>query len=308
MRDAFVAALVSAAQSDEKILLVTGDLGFGTFDPFVKAIPERFINVGVAEQNMIGVSTGLGLEGYKVFAYSIGNFSTLRCLEQIRNDAAYHEANLTIIGSGGGFTYGALGMSHHATEDLSILRALPGITVVAPCDAWETTQAVTLLAAAKGVSYLRIEKQTPLRTGDLGIPFVLGKARRLREGRDITIIGSGGVLAHADSVAQRLAERGLSARVVSMHTLKPLDDAEILDALRDTRAILTIEENTILGGLGGAVAEVIAESGRSVPFRRLGMQDVYSSVVGSQDYLRQYYGMGIDAILDASLKLIARAA
>ena len=158
MRDAFVNQLTELARHDSDIMFLTGDLGFGVFDNFAKEFPDQYINVGVAEQNMTGIAAGLGLEGKKVFTYSIANFATLRCLEQIRNDAAYHEVNMTVVSSGGGFTYGALGMSHHATEDIAIMRALPDVNVVAPSTAWEAYHATKALTEKKGVGYLRIEK------------------------------------------------------------------------------------------------------------------------------------------------------
>ena len=306
MRDGFVDTLVELAAEDERVILVTADLGFGIFDKYVARFPDRFINVGVAEQNMIGVSTGLALDGWKIFAYSIGNFSTLRCLEQIRNDASYHGANVNVVCSGGGFTYGNLGMSHHATEDLSIMRALPGVTVLAPCDRFEARHATRALVNLPGVGYLRIEKQVPIETSESGGAFVVGKARRVRDGSDVTIIGSGGVVAGAIAAADELAKQGISARVVSMHTLTPVDADEIHDAAINTRAIVTVEENQISGGLGGAVAEVCVEAGLGVKFKRLGLSGVYSSIVGDQDFLRNYYGMGASAISAAVRSLLVQ--
>jgi transketolase len=296
--------LIELAGEDERVMLVTADLGFGIFNDFIERYPDRFLNVGVAEQNMIGVSTGLALDGWKIFAYSIGNFSTLRCLEQIRNDAAYHGANVNIVCSGGGFTYGNLGMSHHATEDMAIMRALPGVTVVAPCDRFETRHAVRALVEAPGVGYLRIEKQVPIDTSMLDIPYQLGKARRLREGKDVTIIGCGGIVADALKAADQLAKQNISARVVSMHTLTPVDAEEIRDSAATTGAIVTVEEHQAAGGLGGAVAEVCVETGIGVKFKRLGLGGVYSAIVGDQEFLRNYYGVDATAISDAVCGLL----
>ena len=304
MRDAFVNKMLELAARNDRLILITGDLGFGIFNEFTQRFPKQFLNVGVCEQNMIGVATGMALEGWTVFTYSIGNFGMLRCLEQIRNDAAYHEVNVNIITSGGGFTYGGLGMSHHATEDLSLLRALPGITVVAPCDAFESSHATEALAARPGVGYLRIEKETPLKTGELGGEFVIGKARRISEGTDISLISSGGIVHEAMLAADALQKMGYQARVVSLHTLKPVDREEIRDCIDHTRGIITIEENTICGGLGGAVAEIVAEAGGAGFFRRIGMDDIYSSVVGSQDYLRQYYRLDSSAIIETASEIL----
>ncbi len=304
MRDNFVDTLTSLMAEDERVILLTADLGFKIFDDLIERFPSRFINVGVAEQNMIGVATGLGLEGWTVFAYSIANFSTLRCLEQIRNDAAYHEVNVNIVASGGGFTYGSLGMSHHATEDLSIVRSLPGVTVVAPADGWESAEATRALSQRPGVGYLRIEKNVPINTRLAGEVFQIGKARVIRHGTDLTLVASGGIIAEALAAADALLQDGVTVRVISMHTLTPIDCAEIVKAAKDTKAILTIEENTISGGLGGAVAEVLAESGLGVRFKRIGMQNTYSAVVGDQEYLRNFYRLDAPAIRETALALL----
>ena len=307
MRDSFVKALTELAENDRQVMLLTGDLGFGIFDDFSARFPKQFLNVGVAEQNMTGVATGLAMEGRTVFTYSIANFSTLRCLEQIRNDACYHEVNVNIVASGGGFTYGALGMSHHATEDLSILRALPGVTVVAPGDAWESAEATRALAANPGVGYLRIEKNIPINTYRQGEQFQLGTARRVREGEHLTFLCCGGILMEALRAADQLSKQGIEARVVSVHTLKPLDEEEIYSAARETGGIITVEENNILGGLGGAVAEICLEAG-AVPkfFKRVGLPDTYSSIVGSQNYLRARYKIDSTAIIDTARHLLNR--
>ncbi len=301
MRDAFLKTITTLAEQDPNVILLTADLGFGVFEEFEQKFPGQYFNVGVAEQNMTGLATGLALEGKKLITYSIGNFPTLRCLEQIRNDACYHEANITIVASGGGFSYGALGMSHHATEDLSILRSLPGITVVAPGTAWEAAQATWQLVQENKVGYLRIDKTSADdKKGSLGGEFKLGRARRIIEGSDCTIICTGGILAEAVKAAELAKEKGVSCRVVSHHTVKPADVDEILDAAKNTGGIVTVEEHNVIGGIGSVVAEVCLDNG-ILPgkFKRLGLEDTYSSVVGSQKFLRSYYGMDAESILDA---------
>lgn len=306
MRDAFVEQLTRCAEQDRDIILITADLGFGIFDDFQARLSDQFLNCGVAEQNMTGLATGLALEGRKVFTYSIANFATLRCLEQIRNDACYHEVNVTIVASGGGFTYGSLGMSHHATEDLAIMRALPGVTVVAPADSFEARGAVSALAEGPGVGYLRIEKGG-MDSAHSGEVFALGKARTLREGHDLTIIAIGGIVSVALSAAAELEVQGIECRVLSMHTLKPLDRESVLAAARQTAGILTLEEHNITGGLGGAVAETLLDAGVAPKaFRRLGLQDMYSSIVGSQEYLRSRYRLDRVAVV-ATVKKILNA-
>lgn len=302
MRDIFTATLLEIARRDPRITLITGDLGFGVLDGFRDALPDQFVNAGVAEQNMTALAAGMALEGQVVFTYSIGNFVSLRCLEQIRNDAAYHGAAVKVVSIGGGFTYGALGMSHHATEDLAILRALPGVTVFAPSTDAEVIGLTQAAAAAPGVSYLRLERTSAVVPAALDTaPVIPGKARRLRQGSDLTIMTCGGLVAEALAAAEILERQGVSARVVSLHTLKPLDEVEIAAAARETSAIITVEEHSIIGGLGGAVAECCLEADvRPRRFRRLGLRDTYSSVVGSQEYLRSHYGMDAAAIVAAA--------
>jgi transketolase len=291
MRTAFFNALMEQAERDERIFLVVGDLGFGVVEPFARRFPRRFVNVGVAEQNMSGVAAGLALSGKIVFTYSIGNFPTLRCLEQIRNDICYHRANVKIVTVGGGFSYGALGMSHHATEDLAIMRALPEIVVVAPGDPVEAARATAAVAAHPGPAYLRLGRAGEPTVHQGPIEFSLGKAVTVRSGSDLTLISTGAMLPVAMEVAGELSER---VRVLSMHTIKPLDVDAVLRAARETGAIFTLEEHSITGGLGGAVAEVLAESGElRIPFKRIGLPPIFSSHVGTQEYLRARYGMAV---------------
>lgn len=305
MRDTFVKRLGELARQDPRIFLITGDLGFGVLDKFATENPRQFLNAGVAEQNMTGVATGLAMEGRIVFTYSIANFPTLRALEQIRNDAAYHDANVNVVAIGGGFSYGALGISHHATEDLAILRALPGVVVVSPGDDWETENAVAALAATPGTSYLRLDKSTAGWTQREGEVFALGKARQLRDGDQLTIVATGGILGIVLSAADRLAAEGVHCRVLSMHTIKPLDIGALQAAVRETDGILTVEEHTVDGGLGSAVAEALMDSA-TIPkrFRRLGLRAGFSSVVGSQDYLRGVYGLDEGAIVRAIRNIV----
>lgn len=297
MRDAFVGVLMRLAEENPDIVLVTGDLGFGVLTPFKEKFPAQYVNAGVAEQNMTGIATGLAVAGKVVFTYSIANFPTLRCLEQVRNDACYHNANVKIVAIGGGFSYGALGFSHHATEDLSIMRALPDITVVVPGDIWETEQATEQIVHTEGTVYFRLDKGPAPQSHSPGDVFQLGKARMVREGRDVTLMASGGVLAEALPAAEELAGEGIECRILSMHTLKPLDTEAVIAACRETGGIVTIEENTVEGGLGGAVSEVCLESGVSPRwFHRVGLRAGFSSIVGSQQYLRGVYGIDAKAI------------
>ena len=304
MRDNFINALINLAENDKEIVLLTGDLGFGVFEKFESRFPSQYYNVGVAEQNMIGLATGLALEGKKVVTYSIGNFGILRCLEQIRNDACYHDANITISANGGGFSYGSLGMSHHTTEDLAILRALPNMSVVAPCTADEAGEAITAMIMNGGTGYLRLDK-TSAKDCFSEDPFVIGKSRRYKEGKDITLIATGSILGDANTASVELKKLGIEARVVGMHSIKPIDVDEITDAVSNTGGIVTVEEHNKDGGLGSAIAEVCMDLGM-IPskFLRIGLENKYSSIVGTQQYLRSRYDMDSKAIVKKVLDLL----
>jgi transketolase len=308
MRDHFVRRLSVLARKDPRITLVTGDLGFGVFDEFRRDFPGQFINAGVAEQNMTGLAAGLAIEGRIVFTYSIGNFSTLRCLEQIRNDACYHEANVKIVSVGGGFSYGALGISHHATEDLAIMRSLPNLTVISPCGHWETGEATEQIVKSEGTCYLRLDKSAgddaPSNENEI---YQIGKARILRRGSDCAIFVTGGILEEAWLAAEHLKSNGISSQIISMHTIKPLDVEMIASTCRSVDAIITVEEHTVSGGLGSAVAETLVDYGvYPKKFLRIGLEAGFSSIVGSQKYLRQRYGMDASTIATRIQSLLSR--
>jgi transketolase len=308
MRNAFIAELLELVPEDPRLMLITADLGFGVFEEFARRYPKQFLNAGVAEQNMTGLATGLALEGRVVFTYSIANFPSLRCLEQIRNDAAYHEANVKVVSIGSGFSYGALGISHHATEDIAILRALPGLTVVSPGDEWEVRQATRALIETPGTCYLRLDKSKAPPTHRPGDEFKIGAARLVREGLDLTIAVTGGILEVALQAADELSARHrIECRVLSVHTAKPLDMAAIENAARETGGILALEEHTVEGGLGGAIAESLMERG-VIPraFVRAGLRAGFSSAVGGQEYLRRLYGLDRDGVVEKALKLLGR--
>ena len=303
MRDAFINALTDLAEMDKNIVLLTGDLGFGVFEEFEARFPGQYFNVGIAEQNMMGLAAGLSLEGKKVVVYSIGNFVSLRCLEQIRNDACYHDASITIVASGGGFSYGSLGMSHHTTEDIAILRALPNMVVVAPCTRKEAEEATKQLVTSKGVGYLRLDKTAAEEVAEAQ-PFSIGKSRIFREGTDITLIATGGILEEAVLAAKELESFGLDVKILGIHTVKPIDKEEILKSARETGGLVVIEEHNKDGGLGSAVAEVCMDHA-VLPnkFLRIGLNNTFSSIVGSQHYLRAQYEIDHNAIVSSVKKL-----
>lgn len=315
MRGAFFESLLAAAEEDSRVHLLVGDLGFAVTDAFRKRFPDRFLNVGVAEQNLTGVAAGMALSGKIVFTYSIANFPILRCLEQVRNDVCYHKANVKIVSVGGGLAYGSLGPTHHAVEDLAILRSLPEMVVVAPGDPKEAAGATRAVAKHSGPCYLRLGRAGEPVVHEGQIDFQLGKAIQLRDGDDLTLISTGGLLETAMQTAELLHKKGLNARVVSMHTVKPLDRDVVLAAARETKAVFTIEEHSVIGGLGGAVAEVLAESGIGpIIFRRFGLPSAFVCTVGTQEYLRSQHGLvpdalakSVSALLEGSRALRARA-
>lgn len=297
MRTAFIKELFELAKQDERIVLIVGDLGFGVVTPFMEQLPKQFLNAGVAEQNMTGIATGMALSGKIALTYSIANFPTLRCLEQVRNDVCYHNANVKIVSVGGGFTYGAMGATHHAIEDMAVMRSLPGLTVVAPGDPVEARAATRAIIAYHGPCYLRLGKAGEPIVHQASIEFELGKAIRMREGKDVTLISTGGILLNVVRAAELLQKEGLKTRVLSMHTVKPVDAEAVLTAARETEAIFTVEEHSVLGGLGSAVAEILAESeGIKVPFKRIGLPSAFSPHIGTQEYMQQQHGLTGEAI------------
>lgn len=302
MRDAFVRALTELAAKDPSVLLVNGDLGFAVLTDFIERFPANYVNAGVAEQNMTAIACGAALTGARSYTYSIGNFPTLRCLEQLRNDVCYHGADVTVVAVGGGFSYGPLGMSHFATEDLAILRALPGMTVVAPSDPWQAYALTRQLHARGGPAYLRIDKsKAALPEGEVA----LGKVRQVRDGNDAVIFATGGILGEAIAAADLLGKSGRQVRVIDVHTIKPLDTVAICRAADECRHVVTLEEHNIVGGLGGAVAEACLENGIAPrSFRRIGLRDCYPDIVGDQAYLRAKYGMDRHAVAAALVEML----
>jgi len=300
MRTAFIETLFDIAQHDERIVLVVGDLGFGVVTRFMEQLPQQFVNAGVAEQNMTGIAAGMALSGKIVFTYSIANFPVLRCLEQIRNDVCYHNANVRIVSVGGGMAYGSLGISHHATEDIAVMRSLPNMIVIAPGDPVETELATKALIEWEGPAYLRLGRAGEPVVHNAVPDFELGKAITVRSGKDVTLIATGGQLHDSVRAADDLAKQGIDARVVSMHTIKPLDAEAVLAAAEETDGIFTVEEHSVIGGLGGAVAELLLESGlQPRHFKCIGLNDTFSSLVGDQEHLRALYGLDAKGIVRA---------
>lgn len=297
MRNHLINKITEFAGQNENIMLITADLGFSVIEKFKERFPNRYINVGIAEQNMATVAAGLALEGNTVFIYSIGNFPTLRCIEQIRNDICYHNANVKILAVGSGFAYGTLGMTHHATEDLAIMRALPNMKVFTPCDSISAEAIAQDICRINGPCYVRLE-----RGGEPGIfskdeKFKIGKLKEIRKGYDIAVITIGTVINEAIKAADILREQNKNISVYSVYSLKPIDKEQILEIAKEYKYIITVEEHQITGGLGSTIAESIAENNMATKIIRLGLNDEFTSVVGNQEYLREIYKIDYKTII-----------
>ena len=298
MRDTFVKTLVELAKSNKSIELVTGDLGFGVLKPYWETVPNQFTNAGIAEQNMTSLAAGMALEGKTVFTYSIGNFPTLRCLEQIRNDCCYHDADVKIVCVGGGFVYGSLGMSHHATEDIAIMRSLPNMVVLAPGDLTEAEAATKAIAEYKGTCYLRLGRGGEKRIHEKIDNFEIGKAIKVKDGSRVAIFSTGAIFEEIEEAVSLLKQSGIDPAVYTFPTVKPIDRDVIIRCSQNVDLIVTVEEHNIVGGFGSAVAEVMAEEPQKARLLKIGLEDTYSSKVGSQKYLRSEFGIEAKGIVE----------
>jgi transketolase len=290
MRNAFAVALERAVAADDRVCLVLADLGWGVFDEVERLAPGRVINAGIAEQAMVGVAAGLAQAGKKAVAYSIAPFIASRAHDQVRVDVAAGAADVTLVGVGGGVAYGYLGLTHHAIDDLAAMRALPNMTVLAPCDPSDAEAATTAALALDGPVYLRLGKNGEPALLPEGASFAIGRALAVRDGADVTIASTGPILAEALGAADLLSREGIDAAVLHFGTVKPLDVAAVLGALERTGTIVTLEEHSVLGGFGSAVAEIAAEAGigRVV---RAGLPDTFVHEVGGREHLFAHYGL-----------------
>lgn len=296
----FPEVILELARDDSRICGVSCDC-WGFIAPLAAEFPLRAVELGIAEQNLIGVGAGLALRGKTPFVIGMNPFVTMRCFEQIRTDLGYGCRNVKVIGGyGGGIMYAGWGCTHHAMEEVALMRLVPTMTVVMPADAFETEHATRAAAATDGPFYISLNSGTlPLDVPEDQRSFAVGKAALLRQGDDVTLIGTGPTVADALRGADLLAALGVGSRVFSMHTVKPLDTEAVLEAAAQTRLILTVEEHTVIGGLGGAVAETLAEAGTGTPLVRLGLQDVFACMVGSYEDVKARHGISAEAIVDA---------
>ena len=287
MRTTFIETLKELARQDERIFLLTADMGYSVFEKFREEFPDRFLNTGIAEQNTIGIAAGLASRGKIVFVYSIIPFVTMRCFEQIRLDLAYNKSNVKIVGVGAGFTYGSLGSSHHALEDISLMRSLPNMTVLCPGDPVETRELIKQSCEHTGPVYIRLGKngEPKIHPDDKKIP--LGRAIEISTGDDLILITTSTMLETGKRWVDEWKNEGISVSLVSMPTMKPFDTESIKKFILSNTPIISLEEHNIIGGLGSAIAEVIADTGIGVKFLRLGINDKFSHFVGGHDYQKQ---------------------
>lgn len=303
-RKMFTDTLLELAKKDRNIVAVTTDArGSVTLDRFAAELPRQFIELGIAEQNSVGVGAGLATCRKKPFVCGPACFLSARSLEQVKVDVAYTHTNVKIIGVSGGVSYGALGTSHHSLHDIAVMRAIPGIAIILPCDIYQTQKMTEVLAEYPGPVYVRMGRNAvPDVYTEHDAPFQLGLANILADGKDVTIIGAGETVRHALDAALLLKENGINVRVIDMHTIKPLDEAVILSAARETGRVVTVEEHSVHGGLGAAVAEFLAQH-QPVPMKIIGIPDE-PTVTGSAAEVFQHYGLTAAGIAGAVRNLL----
>jgi len=299
MRNAFANTLTELAADDDRIVLLSGDIGNRMFDKFKAACPDRFFNCGVAEANMMGMAAGLAMSGLRPVVYTITPFVTTRCLEQIRVDVCYHHVPVVIVGVGGGLSYASLGATHHSCEDIAFLRLLPHMRVICPGDAWETRAAFKAAINQNEPVYLRLGKKGEPEVHTAEPEFAIGRAITVREGKEVVLLSTGNLLPTAVEVAERLEREDISTRVVSFHTVKPLDEVCLATAFQSARLVATLEEHSVLGGLGGAVAEWLADqTPPQAKLARIGTADAFVHEAGNQDHARSLNGLSVTQIAE----------
>lgn len=292
MRNAFAQQITALARQDPRVVVLSGDIGNRLFDDLKAKCPDRFFNCGVAEANMIGMAAGLALSGLRPFCYTITPFLTYRCLEQIRVDLCYHRLPVVLVGTGSGLSYASLGATHHSCEEMGMLRLLPHLTVAAPADAWEVRAALRAALRSDDPVYLRIGKKGEPAVHLAEPDFRFGHALPIRSGSDASILAAGTILPVALAAADLLASEGIQVAVYSFHTIKPLDTNTLDRAFRESRVVATLEEHSILGGLGGAVAEWASDrSGPAARLVRFGTRDEFLHLTCEQDEAREHFGL-----------------
>jgi transketolase len=302
MRNAFADELAKIASVDSRVVLLSGDIGNRLFDPFKTKFPNRFYNCGVAEANMASVAAGMAMCGLRPITYTITPFNTTRCLEQIRDDICYHNVPVLIVGTGSGLSYASLGCTHHSCEDISLLRSLPNMTVLCPADIMELRSLLRLSLKASGPVYMRIGKTNEPVIHSSIPELTIGKGFRIQEGKDLCILSTGNMLPTAIDTAKLLKQEGHEAEIISMHTVKPLDTELLAELSQKFSLLVTIEEHSLIGGLGSSVAEWMADSAIYTRLLRFGTQDRFPHPIGSQQYTRELFGLTPPKITATILK------
>jgi transketolase len=306
MRTGMMRAISELAKDDPNVMLLTGDVGFGLLEDFQEKYPLQHINTGIAEQNMIGVATGLSLEGAKVFVYSIGNFPIFRCLEQIRNGICYHNLNVTIISIGAGFSYGALGFTHHATEDISVMRAMPNMRVFSPITQNDAYDQMHTLYKSNFPSYVRLEKTSI--NEDISCSNISEMVKQYKTGEEIAILALGGITQEAINAADMLKkDRKIKVAVYGFTMIKYLDEKIMESIISNYDVILTVEEHVLSGGFGSSILECASNLGllNKRKFHSIGIKNTFSKLIGTQDYLRSMHGLDKNGIYDRIVKIIS---
>ncbi len=304
MRSTVINTVHKIMSKNKNVYFLTGDLGYTALEEIERDYPDRFINVGVAEQNMIGVASGLALSGKIVFAYSIIPFITMRCFEQIRDDVCLHNLNVKLIGVGAGLSYGVLGSTHFALEDIGIMRCLPNMTIVSPADPLEAALATKKIFTYPGPVYLRLGKKgEPIIYKD-PYNFEIGKLKTIIQGKDIIIFSSGGILFNILQATSILKEKyKIDSTVVNAHTIKPLDKNHILKICKTKKMSFVIEEHSIIGGLGSAIAEILSQESNMPSLKIIGTEDMFIKHIGTQEYIRKSLGFDSNSIVKKIIKL-----
>jgi transketolase len=307
MRKAFSTSLTELAAKDPRIMLLTGDLGFMALEPFSDRFPERFINVGVAEQNMVGIGTGLAESGYIPFLYSIASFASMRAYEFIRNGPILHDLPVRIVGVGGGFEYGPAGLTHYGLEDVGLMRIQPGMTVIAPADHQQARTALLKTWDLPGPIYYRLGKDDKTVVPGLDGRFELGGAAAIGKGRDIVFVTMGAIAGEVVAAAQTLVERGVGCTTMVVSSFNPDPATDLLDVLSQVPVVVTVEAHYREGGLGSMVAGLIADNGLRCKTVRCAVRTTPSGVTGSQAYLQERYGLSRRALVETTLQLLVAA-
>lgn len=303
MRTAYLDTLYNLASNDKKVYALISDNGAIVFDKYRKELASQYLNLGISEANMLGMAAGMASCGKIPFAYTIGAFLAYRAFEFIRNDICLQKQNVKIVGTGAGEVYSALGPTHHSTEDLGGLRALPNLTILCPASPLEVKKATVAAYEYEGPVYLRLGTNREQEIYEGEYAYSIGKGITLREGNDITLIGMGSILKDILEAAAKLYKEGICARVINIHTLKPIDKDIILQAVEETGRIVTIEDHNLIGGLGSAVAEVVAEAGQGIAFRRMGLQG-FSNGYGTYEQVKEMNGIGVENICNVVREMI----